>query len=310
MAYTYHPHPWGPFPRPLVSPQGATLVQPAPVAPAPGPIPTGKAPSNGAYALNLALRHAPEAHALTPGPTPAPAPALASPFIQVQHPPYEHRHVRFAPPEPPVPQPAPVPVYFSPRPLTGPELQTLVPETLFRTPPKTSPQSNRCWSLASSPAFPTHPLPIHSAQSAIRVVFGDFQRTLGHEDPHPDFRLCSRHAVDWRGKGYDTAEQLFHSLKFDDNAHNAPILKLIADSANPKVESEKYRRFWRPNWELEKERIMFDIIRHKMAQHPPLEKELLATGNVELYDGDTDDNNLLGRALMAHRAEMALQWRL
>jgi len=81
------------------------------------------------------------------------------------------------------------------------------------------------------------------------------------------------------------------------------------------VDAKRSKVILRPDWDLVKVSIMYDLVYQKFFRHIDLRNQLLSTGNIELiegnYWGDTfwgicrgKGDNYLGRILMQVRSEM------
>ncbi|KZT60814.1 hypothetical protein CALCODRAFT_480467 [Calocera cornea HHB12733] len=277
-------HPFGPFTQPVPQPRAAPPAQP----PARGPgVPpaapqVGRAPHDGAFFLNRVYGHPPP----LPSVLTAYAPVPSAPPVQVAPAPVPVRHVHFEQPR------------VSPVPLNQVQLQQIVPESMFRTP-----TSSANTTPATSPAAMRYaPLP-----EPPKIVLGGRQPPGMPSNPHSNLRLNSNHMIACRGRVYFNAERLYHSRKFGESPTTPDmerLIDLVAGSADPQAEAEKWRPYWRRNWEYVKDDVMRDLTGHKMAQYREIEAELVATGNADIIDAE-DPANTLGRALMNHRASVS-----
>lgn len=120
-------------------------------------------------------------------------------------------------------------------------------------------------------------------------------------------------AVEWRGRVWMTSEHAYQAAKFDDEK----IINEIhsARSAHQALKfAHEYVNYIRPTWYSEKLAIMEEIIRHKLAQHPYIEKQLRESGDAELVEDSAKDDfwgrgsdwegqNHLGKLWMKLRSE-------
>lgn len=121
------------------------------------------------------------------------------------------------------------------------------------------------------------------------------------------------------GLTYRSAEAAFQAAKC-----NAPIDRAAFCTVPPNVAKAIGRKIkLRDGWEKERDGIMADVIHAKFSQNPALAQALIDTGDAELIEGNTwNDNywgvcgcarcrsegakglNKLGKILMAERARM------
>ena len=120
--------------------------------------------------------------------------------------------------------------------------------------------------------------------------------------------------VEYEGMIYPTGEAAFQAAKCLDPADRIPF----TEQTNPAAAKRMGRRAeLRPDWERVKTGIMEDIVRAKFTAHPELARQLAATGEMPLIEGnrwhDTfwgvdagtgRGENRLGRILMKVRAEL------
>lgn len=132
--------------------------------------------------------------------------------------------------------------------------------------------------------------------------------------------------VDWAGRPFQTAEHLYHWLKFvtgwdltDARGVDAePIATLIykARSAHNAFKiAEANRHLRRPDWDDVKVHFMRKVIRNKVLQHEYVRRKLLATGDRELIEDswrddfwgwgpNRDGQNMLGKLWMELRDDL------
>ncbi len=103
------------------------------------------------------------------------------------------------------------------------------------------------------------------------------------------FSNFSSFKLDWKGYDWMTSEHAYHSEKFGDkdileklkatrSAHDA--MKLAYSNR------DKYRK----DWDEIKLKVMKDILRAKVEQHPYVKKKLLESGNKELIENSWRDS--------------------
>ncbi len=128
------------------------------------------------------------------------------------------------------------------------------------------------------------------------------------------FSNFSAFAVAWNNREWQTSEHAFQAAGFDDSV----IIEEIASarSAHDALKLAKaHKDKLRPTWEGEKREVMKDICRHKLHQHPYIEKTLRATKDVRLVEDSPKDscwgrgedwkgNNWLGEIWMELRSEL------
>lgn len=90
--------------------------------------------------------------------------------------------------------------------------------------------------------------------------------------------------IKYGGYMYPTVEHLFQALK----THDENIRYKIRQAFGP-AKAKKIGRSiaLRSDWEEVKDQLMEDIVCLKFSQNPLLKAQLLATGNVELIEGNT-----------------------
>jgi ribA/ribD-fused uncharacterized protein len=121
-------------------------------------------------------------------------------------------------------------------------------------------------------------------------------------------------AITYGGISFDTIEHAFQAQKSKDPAEQ----REIAAAGSPMAAKRMGRKVkLRRDWESVKVGIMRDLVRLKFTSHPELAKQLLATGNSPLIEGNSwNDNfwgvcseggkNWLGRILMEVRDELRI----
>ena len=117
-------------------------------------------------------------------------------------------------------------------------------------------------------------------------------------------------AVTYDGLAYDNNEDAFQAAKVFGEARNQ--FKHLKPGDAKRL---GFKVALRPDWETEKDRIMYEICLAKFRQNPDLAERLIATGNAELIEGNTWNDkywgvcygkgqNKLGKILMRIREEL------
>lgn len=117
--------------------------------------------------------------------------------------------------------------------------------------------------------------------------------------------------VAWEGITYQTSEHAFQAAK----TLNIDERKAIAALSTPgKAKRAGKKVQLRPNWDSIRVDIMLEIVEAKFKQNPELMDQLIATGDVELIEGNSWNDtfwgmcrgkgkNYLGKILMIIRNE-------
>ena len=101
----------------------------------------------------------------------------------------------------------------------------------------------------------------------------------------------SRHTIMFRGVFCPTVEHLFQASKTNDPAQAL----LVMNATGPGEAKRLGRRVsLRGDWEKIKERVMWSGLVAKFSQHHDIRMALLATGEVELIEGNTWHDNYWG----------------
>lgn len=127
------------------------------------------------------------------------------------------------------------------------------------------------------------------------------------------FSNFSSFAIEWKNKLYMTSEHAYHSEKFEDinlkeqirNARSAHDALKLAQSNKGK---------YRADWDTIKLKVMKEILRAKVEQHPYVKKKLTESGDKELIEDswrdsywgwghNKDGENHLGKLWMEVREE-------
>ncbi len=132
------------------------------------------------------------------------------------------------------------------------------------------------------------------------------------------FSNFSAFQVEWEGRVWMTSEHAYQAAKFTDMMAIKEIH--AATSAHVALKTaQKYQSRIRASWnDAEKLRVMEDILRHKLAQHPYIMKQLLQSGDAELIEDapkdpfwgrgeDWQGQNNLGKLWMMLRGELQAQ---
>ncbi|KAJ7091330.1 hypothetical protein B0H15DRAFT_835494 [Mycena belliarum] len=144
--------------------------------------------------------------------------------------------------------------------------------------------------------------PPSSTKPAVKVLFGA-------NGPHANFDQFSVHPVTYNGWIYPTSQHLFQAFKF--LGHRADIAEKIRTASTAEDAfnlARSNRAAARPDWLSINLAKMEEALSLKFSQHPHLQKELLSTGDSELYQDSLTDSfwgvgsdllgrNELGRAL-------------
>lgn len=101
-------------------------------------------------------------------------------------------------------------------------------------------------------------------------------------------------SVQWRDRTWMTSEHAYQASKFDDQEIVDEIHAATSAHAALKL-ARKYKDRIRSTWnEAEKLAVMKDIIRHKLEQHPYIQKHLRESGDRELVE-DSEKDSFWGR---------------
>lgn len=140
------------------------------------------------------------------------------------------------------------------------------------------------------------------------------EKVLFYEGPWYAFSNFSSFAVFYNGRDCMTSEHAYHAEKFLDEKIIQEIM--AARSAHDaKVIARKYQEFICPDWYVINLRVMEEIVRAKLEQHPYIRKKLLETGDAEIIEDSPRDSfwgrgpdwkgkNHLGKIWMKLRAEL------
>ena len=132
------------------------------------------------------------------------------------------------------------------------------------------------------------------------------------EDEFEFLSNFSPHPIEFDGRTWPTAEHLFQAMKTTDPTRQ----EFIRLQPTPgKAKRAGHTAVLISDWEETKIQVMLVVIRAKFSQHPELQEKLLATGNVELVEGNHwgdrfwgvcngRGSNNLGKILMLVRTEL------
>jgi ribA/ribD-fused uncharacterized protein len=133
------------------------------------------------------------------------------------------------------------------------------------------------------------------------------------------FSNFSSFQVEWYGRVWPTSEHAYQASHFFETAPDLVEQVFNCRSAHDAFKLAKANANKAPaNWENIKVGIMEDICRHKLQQHPYIQKKLLQTGDLPLvedspYDDcwgwgpNKDGRNELGKIWMRLRSESPTQ---
>ena len=132
--------------------------------------------------------------------------------------------------------------------------------------------------------------------------------------------------IEWEGRIFQTAEHLYHWLKFERNEPlpvdiRATVTKLrkniyFARSAHSAFKiAEENAAFYRPDWIDVRVDLMREILRAKVGQHEYVRRKLIETGDRELVEdswrdgwwgwgADKKGQNMLGKLWMEIREDL------
>lgn len=134
----------------------------------------------------------------------------------------------------------------------------------------------------------------------------------GPDNPHGLFSNFAQTPIVIEGVRYPTAEHFFQSQKTSNSYQWREIVEaptpLLAKQLGKKCEL-------RPDWEINKVAVMYQVVREKALQCPQFRQELLDTGDAELEENspfdpywgigrDGSGRNMLGEILMDVRQEI------
>jgi ribA/ribD-fused uncharacterized protein len=109
-----------------------------------------------------------------------------------------------------------------------------------------------------------------------------------------DYFFLSNYAparVNLNGLEFPTVEHAYQAAKTLEGADRQKIQSASTPGLARKMGRKLHQR---PDWPEVKVEVMRDLIRQKFEEHPDLQKRLLATGEVELVEGNTWHDNFWG----------------
>lgn len=128
------------------------------------------------------------------------------------------------------------------------------------------------------------------------------------------FSNFSSFAIEWKGKLWMTSEHVYHSERFDDEETKEKIRNMrSAHEAFKFAQVNKEKQ--RSDWNEVKLKVMKEILREKINQHPYVKKKILDSGDRELVEDswrddfwgwgpNKDGQNHLGKLWMEIRDEL------
>jgi ribA/ribD-fused uncharacterized protein len=133
-------------------------------------------------------------------------------------------------------------------------------------------------------------------------------------DAFGEFSNSAPYPISVNGKQWPTSEHFYQAQKFAGTKHEEEI-RLARSPTEAARMARNPGYFVRSDWDMIKDKVMFDAVRAKFQQHRRLADRLLATSDALLvqhtpndaYWGDGGDGtgeNRLGRILMHVRAEL------
>lgn len=126
-----------------------------------------------------------------------------------------------------------------------------------------------------------------------------------------NFWMCK---IEMDGELYPSVEHAYQAAKTLDSMCRARVRECLKPG-----DAKRYGRHvnLRSDWEDVKFKVMSDLVEQKFTKHERLKQDLLATGNVQLIEGNTwhdtfwgidkytgDGENKLGKILMRVRQEI------
>ncbi|KAK7012245.1 DUF1768 domain-containing protein [Favolaschia claudopus] len=125
---------------------------------------------------------------------------------------------------------------------------------------------------------------------------------FGPNGPHADFDQFSLHPVTYNGVIYPTSQHLFQAFKFLGTRPDLAERIRFADTAEDAFDfAHGHKASVRPDWFSISTSKMEEALFFKFSQYPPLQQELLLTGDSELCQDSMTDSfwgvgaDLLGR---------------
>lgn len=149
-----------------------------------------------------------------------------------------------------------------------------------------------------------------------RLTLDTDREVYFYEQDHYYLSNFSAFRIGWKHLDFDTAEHLYHWLKFMPNEVGIARKIREARSAHEAFKlAEHYKSVRRPDWPDVRIDVMRDILRAKVDQHEYVRRKLLETGNRILIENSWRDDywgwgpnrngqNKLGKLWMEVREEL------
>jgi len=139
------------------------------------------------------------------------------------------------------------------------------------------------------------------------------KQVLFYENEFYVFSNFSSFVIEWKGKLYMTSEQAYHSEKFEDENLKEQIRNARSAHEALKI-TEANKDKYRNDWDEIKLKVMKEILRTKVEQHPYVKKKLIESEDKELIEdswrdsywgwgSNKDGKNHLGKLWMEVRDE-------
>lgn len=144
---------------------------------------------------------------------------------------------------------------------------------------------------------------------------GDIKKQIFfYEHEFYPFSNFSSFKLVWKGYDWMTSEHAYHSEKFTD-VDLVEKLKQTRSAHDAMVFAYAHKDKYRKDWDEVKLKIMEEILRAKVAQHPYVKKKLVESGDKELVEDswrddfwgwgpDKNGQNNLGKLWMEIRGEV------
>ncbi|OGD32485.1 hypothetical protein A3C91_02540 [Candidatus Azambacteria bacterium RIFCSPHIGHO2_02_FULL_52_12] len=129
------------------------------------------------------------------------------------------------------------------------------------------------------------------------------------------FSNFSSFSVEWKGRLWQTSEHAYQASKFFETDKDLVERIFSARSAHEAMKLAQANKDKAPtDWDERKAGVMEDICRHKLKQHPYVQKKLLETGELDMVEDSPKDDfwgwgpskdgrNELGKVWMRLRKE-------
>jgi len=144
--------------------------------------------------------------------------------------------------------------------------------------------------------------------------FDNEKQIFFYEQEFYVFSNFSSFKLRWKGFDWMTSEHIYHSEKFNDSKL-IEQLKETRSAHDAMKLAYANRENYKKDWDDIKLKVMKDILRAKVEQHPYVKKKLLESGDKELIENswrdsywgwgaNKDGENHLGKLWMEVRAEL------